>query len=281
MKSNIISICCFFLALAQISAQSSQSTRLVFQPITLTGGNAKILPAGFHPFWQVGLSGGVSLNNPVQAQAFDGGGLGKVQQQVYSDPALSEQLFEALGGEFFIGNPSSQTDQGSFSQSQSPSLGLTVALRLTPRLQVEGGAARSRSEVGGGFPVAVFSYQNGQPQTLQGSLNTELEHLRAQFGGAWFLGKSTFQPFLGVGVQFSKTAASTTQASIAGVDFPVSEQPSVSALGAYGTAGVEVHPAFPLFFKAAFQVGTEKTPSSGGTETALRSSVLAGVGWRF
>jgi len=45
--------------------------------------------------------------------------------------------------------------------------------------------------------------------------------------------------------------------------------------------GVEVHPAFPLFFKIAFMMGTEKTPSPGGAETALRSSVLAGIGWRF
>ncbi|MBI5913923.1 MAG: hypothetical protein HY842_00980 [Bacteroidetes bacterium] len=281
MKSNIISICCFFLALAQISAQSSQSTRLVFQPITLTGDSWKILPDVFQPRWQVAVTGSYFLNNPVEAQTFDGGGLGNIQQVVYSNPALFGQLFEALGGEFFIGNPSGHTGQGGFSQEQSPSLGLAIALRLAPRLQVEGGAALSRSEVGADFPVAVFSQQHGQPQTLQGSLNTELEHLRAQLGGTWFFGKSTFQPFLGAGFQFSKTAASTTQASMADVRFPVGEQRSVSALGAYGTAGVEVHPAFPLFFKAAFQVGTEKTHSPGGAETALHSSVLAGIGWRF
>jgi len=146
---------------------------------------------------------------------------------------------------------------------------------------VEGGAARSRSEVGAGFPVAVFSHQNGQPQTLQGSLNTQLEHLRAQLGGAWFFGKSTFQPFVGAGVQFSKTTASVTQVNVVDVSFPVGQQPPARAFGAYGTAGVEVHPAFPLFFKIAFMMGTEKTPSPGGAETALRSSVLAGIGWRF
>ena len=281
MKSNIIFICCFFLALAQISAQSSQSTRLVFQSFDLTGGSWKILPDAFQPRWQVAVAGSYFLNNPVQAQAFDGGGLGNIQQAVYSNPALFGQLHEALGGEFFIGDPSGQTDQSGFSEKQSPSFGLTISLRISPRLQVEGGASRSRSEAGAEFPVAVFSQQNGLMQTLQGSLRTELEQLRAQLGGAWFFGEATFQPFLGAGVQFSRTAASVTQASVAGVDFPVGEQPSACAFGAYGTAGVEVHPAFPLFFRAAIHVGTEKTPSLGGDETVVRSGVLAGVGWRF
>jgi hypothetical protein len=284
MKSHILSICCFFITLAQLTAQSSQETRLVFQPITLTGQQAKTLfPATFRPQWQVGLAGGVSLNNPVQAQVLDGGGLSNIQQEIFSDPVLSGQLLEALGGDFFIGNPFGNKELVGISKNQSPSFGLAVSLRLKPRWQLEGGISASRSEVEGAFPVTVFSHQTGQPHTLQGGLYTKLTHQQVYLGSAWFLGHSTFQPFLCAGLQVSKMAAATTVANIAGVQFPVEEQPTVYAASPYGTAGVEVHPSIPLFFRATFTVGTGKIHSASkeGSETVLQTSIQAGIGWRF
>ncbi|MCF8245851.1 MAG: hypothetical protein K9J37_06725 [Saprospiraceae bacterium] len=284
MKSNIISVCCFFFSLAQIMAQSSQATRLVFQPMTLTGGNAKIIPAGFRPYFQLELTGGVFLNNPTDANQQAANGMGQLQNTVFSSPELFEQLFQKLGGEFFIGNFSDPSQPGKVFKNQSPSLGLNIGLRLLPHLKIEAGASRSSSEFGAAFPVVVFGQQNGQPQTLQGNLRTEQQHLLAQFGGAWFLGKSTFQPFLGAGVQYARTAASTMQAELADTRFPVAKNSAGCSFGAYGTAGVEVHPSFPLYCRAAVNVRTEKLPPTGeevGGDITLRPSVLAGIGWRF
>jgi len=264
---NICLTALFLTAALSVIAQTP------WNHLLLTGANAKIIPAIHQPRINIGLTGAFPLGS-VADQNIEFAAL----QNAAFAPGTFEQLFEKLGGEFFIGNPSSQPTQtvGLTGRTQAMP-GLRLGVRLGNRFELRAAAQHFRAEWSGEFPVFVFpqfSQDYAQPKTLMGRVNASLSAILLDVGGAFFIGNGAIKPYLEGGVRGLLPTQTESGAEIAGVSLPLETEQAGTSFSPFGGAGLRC-----VFLKNGFvEAGCSFGKLSGGDYQPV---VGVGVGWGF
>lgn len=241
--------------------------------IPLTGAEAKILPTANSPKFSISLSaafplGGISNQNLEIAE---------IQNAAFS-PGTAEQLFEKLGGQFTLYNPSSQK-QSSIQMSGKTSAmpGLRLGVLLGNRFEIRASGQYFKSEWAGEFPVFVtanFPHEPSQPKTLQGNASASASGMLLDVETIFFIaGRGVVRPYMKGGVRGQFPLQSESGAAIAGVSLPLEIEPLQTEFSPFGGAGARIS-----FLKNAFlEAGLTYAKSAG----RYSAEVGAGLGWRF
>lgn len=245
----------------------------VWNRIPLTGSEAKIISVVRQPRFNVNFTGTFPVGNvaPQNVQ------LSSLQNAAHA-PEMIEQLFEKLGGEFFIGNLSGQQQQSiEMNGSMSAMPGLGLGMRLDRRFEIRTGLEQFRSEWSGQFPVTVFPHEQGQsvpPKTLQGNVHASASGFLLNIETAFFITAGNVRPYVSGGVRGQFPIQTDSGAEIAGVSLPLSIEPVGTSFSPYAGAGVQWN-----FWKNAFlDAGCTFGQLPGG---GYRPAGAVGIGWRF
>lgn len=244
---RVISLC---LYTSTIFAQSTQPD--AWHPLLtagITGASYKVLPVTNRSKTMLGLSGRITTPQNPDRRLFTPENMARTEQSLYQQPALREQLFERLGGEFWFGTPS---QPGAFTDTHTTmhrSMGLQLTLPLGRRWAIQAGVSKGHHTATAIFPVTVFGHQNGQTKQEQGNLRTEMTGIHINSGGRFYLsGSGMLRPFAGAGLEYSRYKSSDFEAGLAGVSWafgaPVTETYWAVSL----PLGLSVQPhAWPVF----------------------------------
>ncbi len=208
--------------------------------------------------------------------SYDGGGIEQLHQSIYSDPALLEQLFNKLGGEFFIGTFSAPATLGDFRQERGLYKGISGGLLLSPRWQVEGSLGFHQSRITARFPLTAFSPETYEPYSLEGKVSTETRHTEAGLGAAYNFAAGALRPFAGLGLHYSAARPGATQAHIAGVAIDMEQQEAFHAFSPYLSGGLSWKAAGPLLLRVSGKAFAAKSAPS--EKNSLRGMLAIGLG---
>ncbi len=203
---------------------------------------------------------------------------------IYSDPTTFQNLVESLNGEFVIGDLSGETKPVFEEPKNTRAIGLGGQINLTDRWMLEASVNRAKSEANARFPVTVFSDFTSEPTTLEGLLSIHLTWLRYALGGGYRAGQGTMRPFATGGIQFTKLSTSGGEIQIDDIILPKGLHTDISqfSIGAYGTAGVEIHTGSGLYFTTCMTGAWEKQKGGSLEEaTVFVPGVRIGAGWWF
>lgn len=194
-------------------------------------------------------------------------------------PGAAEQLFEQLGGQVFIGNPSSQPTQTVGLSGRAQAMpGLRLGLRLGNRFELSASGQYFSSKWSGKFPVAVFPYstheQQQQPKTLQGSASASASGMLLDVGATFFVTSGAVKPYLKGGARGQLPIQNKSAAEIAGVLLPLEISPVATEFSPFGGAGLRVGFLKNGFVDAGCSFG--KLPRGG-----YKPSLGVGIGWGF
>ncbi len=203
-----------------------------------------------------------------------------MQNHIYSDPSTFQNLVESLGGEFVIGGLSGEATPAFEAPKTTRSIGLGGQVNFSSSWMAEASFSKANGEASAQFPVTIFEGFTGQPKTVVGLLQLQMEWLRYALGGGYRSGSGTFRPFATGGVQFLKTKTSNAQGHIDDILLPPGLHTDTSqfSIGAYGRAGMEIHTNTGLYFSTSMTGAFEK-----GQEGAMHfvPGIRVGAGWQF
>jgi hypothetical protein len=193
-------------------------------------------------------------------------------------PETFEQLFEKLGGEFFIGDPNSSEQQSLEMSGQTQFMpGLRLGVRLGNRFEIRAGGQYFQTKWTGEFPLAAISHfpqDPTQPKTLQGNATASASGFLGETDLAFFLTDGAFRPYLKGGVRGQFPTENTIGADIAGVSLPLEINPVETEFSAFGGAGARWN-----FMKNGFvDAGATYAKLPGGD---FQPALEVGVGWNF
>ncbi len=184
-------LCVCFLSLYTIGI-AAQSP---WERINLTGYEAKIIR--INPRFHIGIQGQFPLNRPDALQV-DGPAL----QQELLTPEVFENLFETLGGEFFIGEFTGPiTQEFSLKGRLQPMPGLTAGFRMGKHMELQTGLSLFRVNWSGSFPYSVIPADGQPPFTEQGKLTATSEGVITDLALAAYFTETAFRPFVRAGVR--------------------------------------------------------------------------------
>lgn len=196
-------------------------------------------------------------------------------QTAASSPGLHEQLFEKLGGEFFVGPVSGQ--QGAvltLTGRASPMPGIQLGFRISRRFECQAGVRHFRSQWSGEFPVSVLPVDHSKPKTEKGMANTSASGLSAEAGGAFFITTGNVRPMIRGGVRALVNIQSESEISIGGIPVPVDWKTARSSVSLYAGAGIRLNLGKHLLLEAL--LSWAELP--GGDHSVVPG---LGFGWRF
>jgi hypothetical protein len=263
-----------FITALSWAAASSVSGQTVWNNIPLTGAEAKIISAARQPRFNVSLTGAFPLGG-ISPQNIP---LATLQNAAFS-PETAGQLFEKLGGQFFIGNPSGQHAQTVELAGQTQAMpGLRLGVRVGSRFEISAAAQHFQSEWSGKFPVMVLSYQQeppAQPKTLQSSVSASVSGVLLDVETVFFVsGRGIVRPYLKGGARGQFPMQTESRAEIAGVVLPLEIEPVETSFSPFGGAGASWH-----FWKNAFvDAGCVFGKIPGGD---YAPALEASIGWGF
>ena len=248
-------------------------SQTVWNRIPLTGSGAKIITVVREPRFNVRLTGTFPMGD-ISPQNIQSAAL---QNAAYAPETLG-QLFEKLGGEFFLGSPSGQNQQSIEMSGQMRALpGVGLGIRLGRRFEFRAGLEQFRSEWSGQFPVIVFPHEQGQPvppKTLQGSIHASASGVLINLETAFFITGGSIRPYLSGGIRGQFPMNMDSGAEIAGVSLPLEIEPVETSFSPFAAAGVQWN-----FWKNAFlDAGCSFGQWPGGD---YGPAAEAGIGWRF
>lgn len=254
-------------------AFSSLHGQAVWNNLPLTGAEAKIIAEAKSPRFSASLTYNFSLGS-VSSQNIP---VADVQSAAFT-PGAVEQLFEQLGGQFFIGNLSGQPSQSVEMNGQTQAMpGLRLGVRTGSRFEIRAGAQHFKSEWSGDFPIFVmpqFPHEPAQPKTLQGSTSASASGMLLDVETVFFVaGRGVVQPYLKGGLRGQFPMQSESAAEIAGVSLPLEVEPLTTEFSPFGGAGARLN-----FLKNAFvEAGLTYAKSAG----RYSAEVGASLGWQF
>lgn len=134
-------------------------------------------------------------------------------------PGTFEQLYETLGGEFFIGQTAgAASPQSVILRGDRPICpGITVGLRHKKRFEANLGTQYVTITQTGQFPVVVFGSDASQNKILAGTITRKTNQMFVQVNARFFLGNKAVQPFIKGGLSGWLLLRSDTEAVIHGV----------------------------------------------------------------
>ncbi len=242
----------------------------VWSRIPITSSTSK-MPEIRQPRFSIALTGGFPLGE-ISSQKVE---LARLQNAAFT-PGTFEQLFEKLGGEIFIGEPSGQGQNLKMSGQTQFMPGLRLGVRLGNRFEIRAGGQYFQAKWSGEFPVTIIPYfsQMPQPKTIQGSVTAAVSGVLAETDLAFFLTNGAFRPYLKGGVRGQFPTENASGADIAGVSLPLETNPVKTEFSAFGGAGVRWN-----FLKNGFvEAGATYAKLSGGD---FRPALETSAGWRF
>lgn len=261
-----ISVLVLLLVVSSLCAQS------IWNNIPLVGAEAKIVPTGKSPRFNVSFTSNFPLGGvPSQNVPF-----ANLQKAAFT-PGTFEQLFERLGGEFFIGNPSGQPSQSvEMSGTTSAMPGLRLGVRVGKRFEIRAGGQYFQTKWSGTVPVLVmppFPHDPPQPKTLQGTLSAASSGILAEADLAFFFTEGRVRPYMRGGVRGQFPMQGESGAEIAGVALPLEIEPLATEFSPFGGAGLRWNVAKNIFVEAG--------ASYGKVSGNFVPSAEFGIGWAF
>lgn len=250
------------------------SGQTVWNQLLLTGASAKIITTAKPPRFNISFTGAFPLGS-IASQNIE---FAAFQNAAFS-PEIMGQLFEKLGGPFFIGGPSSQPTQTVELVGQTQAMpGLRVGLRLGNRFELRAGGQYFQSKWSGEFPVFVlphFPQEQPQSKTLQGSASASTSGMLLEIDMVFFVaGGGVVRPFVKGGVRGQFALQNSSGASIEGAALPLEVSPVETAFSPFGGAGLQVSFLKNGFVEAGCSFG--KLPDGD-----YKPSLVVGVGWGF
>ena len=196
-------------------------------------------------------------------------------QNAANTPGTREQLFEKLGGAFFIGSFSGQkSPEITLAGQAHPMPGVQLGFRPGRRLECQAGIRYFRSEWSGEFPVSVIPFGNSKPETITGTAHASAVGMSVEAGGAFFISKGSVQPMIKGGVRGLFTIRAESEMTVSGVVIPLALRPAGTSLSPYAGAGVRVNMGSRILLDTVVSWG--KLP--GGDYSA---ALGLGFGWKF
>lgn len=266
-KSHYISILLTAGAFCPLFGQIS------WNQLPLTGAEAKIISVVRQPKFSAGLTVSFPLGH-VAGQNIPISGL----QNAAFSPETATQLFERLGGQFFIGTPSAQQEKQVTLNGRAEILpGIQLGFRPGSRLEIRAGAQHFQYQWAGVFPVTVFPQQQEHPvppETIHGTANASSSGLVLNVETAFYITRGVARPYISGGVRGLFPGESDSHAAIAGVDIPLKTGPVKTSISAVGSVGIRWHFWKNAFFDAGCSFG--KWPDG-----KYRPAAQASVGCAF
>jgi hypothetical protein len=227
--------------------------------------------SGFH------LGAGV-IAPPAPSPLMQGPGLpDQLNDAVFADPALFEQLMERLGGEFFIGDPDAATFPGVEMGGENrliPGLGLGVGFCFGLELGLRLGWFQTSWS--GYFPYTVFPFSAGEPTVMQGVLSASASGLLGDAQARYYLPGRVLRPYIGGGVRGQWALSQSSSADMAGVALPFETTAMPAPIfSVFGDAGLRLN----LGRNAYVQAGASYAKGPGSENYGVMGE--AGLGWRF
>ncbi|MCW5923266.1 MAG: hypothetical protein KIS77_13045 [Saprospiraceae bacterium] len=261
-----ISVLVLLLVVSSLCAQS------IWNNIPLVGAEAKIVPTAKSQRFNVSFIGAFPLGDvPSENVPF-----ADLQKAAFT-PGTFEQLFERLGGEFFIGNPSGQPSQSvEMSGTTSAMPGLRLGVRVGKRFEIRAGGQYFQTKWSGTVPVLVmppFPHDPPQPKTLQGTLSAASSGILAEADLAFFFTEGRVRPYMRGGVRGQFPMQGESGAEIAGVALPLEIEPLATEFSPFGGAGLRWNVAKNIFVEAG--------ASYGKVSGNFVPSAEFGIGWAF
>lgn len=246
------------------------SGQSVWDRIPLTGSDAKILPLPNQTRFNICLTAVSPLGSAVIQQIE----FATLQNAAFS-PGTASQLFEKLGGEFFVGEPSGPNQNLKMGGETRVMPGLRLGLRLGKRFELRAGGQYFKTKWSGEFPVTVLP---ADPQskftTLQGQANVVATGFLADADLAFFFAKGMFRPYLKSGVRSRFPMQNSSKADIVGIALPLDPQPLGIQFSPFGGIGLRA-----VFWEKGFvELGAAfgKMPDGG-----FQPTLETGLGWSF
>lgn len=251
---------------------SSEPASHVWEYISIAGSNSKITPAVARQNLGISLTGSMPLGKQTPQQIE----FSELQAAAF-DPNIMEQLFEKLGGEFFIGElsgPSTPAIELEGSTQAMP--GLKFGLQLPRRFEFQASAQYFRNKWSGSFPVTVFPLDQGTsiPKTIQGNMTATATGVLATADLAYFVSTGKIQPFIAGGVRGQFPIQTDSGAEIDGVQLPLEIRPLSTRFSPFASVGLRVGLGKNSFAELGCSYG--KIPGAG-----YAPALGAGIGWRF
>jgi hypothetical protein len=262
-----------FINALMLAAMLPAFSQSAWSRIPLTGAQAKILTTANTPKFSISLSAAFPLSG-ISTQNLE---IAALQNAAFA-PGTVEQLFEKLGGEFTLYNPSSQKQETiEMSGKTSPMPSLRLGFLLGNRFEIRASGQYFKSEWTGEFPVFVaanFPHQPSQSKTLQGSANASASGMLLDVESVFFIaGRGVVQPYMKGGLRGQFLQQSESGAEIAGVSLPLEIEPLTTEFSPFGGAGAR----WNFSKNASLEAGISYAKSAGRYSGELN----AGLGWRF
>lgn len=245
----------------------------VWDNILLADNDAKIISGFQRPHFGIALTSNVSFVSTA-SQYF---GIEQIKQAAFS-PGTAEQLFEKIGGEFFIGNfsdPSAQNVKLSGAANLTP--GLRLDIDVGRRVEFRTGIQYYKARWSGTFPVFVlphFQSDPTQPQYFQGVVNASLSAVLLDMEAVFFVAMGKFRPYAKAGIRRGFSVENSIRAELAGVPLSLEFNILESKFSAFAGSGLRWLFGKKLFLESGFSFG--KRPGDG-----YQLAAEANFGWKF
>ena len=220
MKSDRILFLIISLCLCIHSLFSQNTPPDAWRPLIadgLAGASYKIPQNTHRQKWTFGLAKRVAPGQYPEQQLFNPAMMPEIQQALFQQPALWENLYRSLGGEFWFGTA---TQPGVFSNTHTTperSFGLQFEVPLGRRWAAQIAAFKGEYSASSNFPVTVISQQHGQTKQQQGRVAVDIDGLHVQLSGRFYpMEPGLLRPFAGAGLTYSRYKVGEPRAELAG-----------------------------------------------------------------
>lgn len=227
----------------------------------------------------LGVQGQLQQSPITPARLFGGDQYGDLEGSVYSDPAMFKNLFETLGGEFWLG---SFSNPGTFSPPATTaqrSLGLQVMVPVGRFAAVGASVAQGKFTVSSTFPAMVVNPLNGETRQFEGRSSLDVKTQQLELSGrAYLFSPGTVQLFAGAAAQYVQQTSSMPTAELEDQTWTYGSETKSNFFGLSGQAGISLQPSgWPVFVELGAAV--QKTLRGNSPKPSL--VLQATVGWKW
>lgn len=225
------------------------------------------------------LGGTAQVQASHQAPAFDTDHFDALEKSIYSDPALLEQLFERLGGEFWFGSFSQPGTFGPVSSTPLRMYGLEAVIPIGKFMAIQTAVAQGQFSATSTFPVTVIHQQNGQTRQTEGLVSSVVKIQTAQLAGrAYLFSPGTLQAYAGAGGQYRLQTSERPTAQLEGASWTFGSSDKQTYWDLSGQLGFSIQPrTLPVFLEIGAMLQTPLQPNSGSTVLVWQLA----AGWKF
>mgnify|MGYP001296069760 CR=1 FL=1 len=170
-----------------------------------------------------------------------------LNESVYADAKIFEQLFERLGGEFFIGGFTAKPALENQEQTAGVLAGLGAQYRFHQNWSAEAGFEFEKSNISATFPVAVADFESGITKQTEGRLSGNLKNTNIRLGANFCAGGGKVQLVAGAAAVLNFYSATPLEAAIQNVKWEAGQNAGGFKAGVRGSLGAAFYPTRHLY----------------------------------